>query len=314
MDVSHDRRLPPDDARGGVRVRPAESLLLDRARDFLAAGPADVKSLVERVCQMPGAPGPVAEHLAHTLLGPHPEFARDACGRWCLSATLPDALARVAAAADAAADELVRLPYVVVDVETTGGRPDSGDRVTEIAMVLVADGEVREVFETLVNPMRPIPPWITQLTNINWAMVKDAPRFSDVCGEITDRLRGRVFVAHNAPFDWRFVTAEVERSTGERLDGRRLCTVRLARKLLPQLPRRSLDYVARHYGVDIAARHRAAGDAVATAQVLLGLLRDAADRGATRWAELELLLAPSGATKRRRRPSALPRPAFGEGA
>ena len=64
--------------------------------------------------------------------------------------------------------------------------------------------------------MRPIPPWITQLTNINWAMVKDAPRFSDVCGDVTDRLRGRVFVAHNAPFDWRFVSAEVERSTGER--------------------------------------------------------------------------------------------------
>lgn len=303
-----------DDPRRGVRVRPADSLLLDRARDFLAAGPCEATTLIERVCQLPGAPAPVADHLARTLLGPHPEFARDATGRWCLAATLPDAVARIAAAVDAADDDLARLPYVVVDVETTGGRPDSGDRVTEIAMVLVADGAVQEVYETLVNPMRPIPPWITQLTNINWAMVKDAPRFADVCAAVTDRLRGRVFVAHNAPFDWRFVTAEVARSTGEQLDGRRLCTVRLARKLLPQLPRRSLDYVARHYGVDIAARHRAAGDAVATAEVLLRLLRDAADRGATRWAELEHLLAPAGPVKRRRRPSALPRPAFGEGA
>ena len=297
-----------------MRVRPPDSLLLDRARDFLAGGPSDSASLVERVFQLPGAPGPVADHLARTLLGTDPTFARDERGRWCLATSRPDALARVSAAVDSADEPLAHLPYVVVDVETTGGRPESGDRVTEIAIVLVEGGQVREVYETLVNPLRPIPPWITQLTNINWAMVKDAPRFSDVCAHVTERLRGRVFVAHNAPFDWRFVTAEVERSTGERLDGRRLCTVRLARKLLPQLPRRSLDYVARHYGVDISARHRAAGDAVATAEVLLRLLRDAADHGATRWAELERLLAPSGPAKRRRRPSALPRPAFGEGA
>ena len=206
-----------------------------------------------------------------------------------------------------AADLLASLSYVVVDVETTGARPWSGDRVTEIAAVVVRNGEISEVFETLVNPQRPIPPMITALTNISWAMVKDAPLFRDVCDRVLAVMSGNVFVAHNAAFDWRFVTAEVSRANGQQLAGRQLCTVRLARKLLPHLRSRSLDHVAAYYGVDIAARHRAAGDAVATAHVLLGLLRDARDRGCESWPALEALIAKRKARGRRTRPSALPR-------
>jgi DNA polymerase-3 subunit epsilon len=125
-------------------------------------------------------------------------------------------------------------------------------------------------------------------------------------------LDGSVFVAHNAGFDWRFVSAEVARATGRELTGRRLCTVRLARRLLPQLRRRSLDWVARHYAVEIEAgkRHRAAGDAVATAHCLLRLLDDARDHGCERWSELERFLSAGNAVKRRRkrRPPALPQP------
>jgi DNA polymerase III subunit epsilon len=207
----------------------------------------------------------------------------------------------------APADMLASLSYVVVDVETTGARAWAGDRITEIAAVVVRDGEVREVFETLVNPQRPIPPFITALTNISWAMVKDAPVFADVCDRLLDVMQGHVFVAHNAAFDWRFVTAEVTRANGRRLSGRQLCTVRLARKLLPQLRSRSLDHVAHHYGVTIGARHRAAGDAIATAHVLLRLLRDARDRGCESWPALEELVAKRKARKRRGRPSAMPR-------
>jgi len=206
-------------------------------------------------------------------------------------------------------DVLSTLSYVVVDVETTGGRPYAGDRVTEIAAVTVPDGRIHEVYETLINPQRSIPPMITAITNITWEMVRDQPTFGDVCPNVLTALRGHVFVAHNATFDWKFVTSEVRRATGEELDGRRLCTVRLARRLLPQLPRRSLDWVARHYGVAIApeARHRAAGDAIATAHVLLGLLRDAADRGLTTWRQLdEFLSAPR--PRRGRRRSAMPGP------
>lgn len=202
------------------------------------------------------------------------------------------------------------MSWVVVDVETTGTRAWQGDRVTEIAAVVVRDGEIAEVFETLVNPQRPIPPWITRLTRITWDMVKDAPAFGAVCDPLLRTLEGNVFVAHNARFDWSFVSMEVQRATGRVLDGRQLCTVRLARKLLPQLRSRSLDFVARYYGVEIEPhlRHRAAGDAIATAQVLLRLLRDARDRGVERWSDLDLLLAPAPAKKRTRRPSAMPQP------
>jgi DNA polymerase-3 subunit epsilon len=195
----------------------------------------------------------------------------------------------------------------VVDVETTGGRPNAGDRITEVAAVVVRGGEVAEVFETLVNPQRPIPPMITALTNITWDMVKDAPVFRDVAERLSRVMRGHVFVAHNASFDWRFVAAEYARASGERLDGRRLCTVKLARKLLPQLPRRSLDHVTRYYGVTIDARHRAAGDAIATAKVLLRLLADAQSRGLETWESLDAFLGAAAPRGRRRR-SRLPRP------
>jgi DNA polymerase-3 subunit epsilon len=194
-----------------------------------------------------------------------------------------------------------------VDVETTGGRPLHGDRITEIAAVVVERGEVTRVYETLVNPERSIPPMITALTNISWSMVKNAPRFRDIVDDVTDMLRGHVFVAHNAAFDWRFVTSEVTRATGGQLDGRRLCTVRLARRVLPQLSRRSLDHVARHYNVEITGRHRAGGDARATARVLLRLLADARDRGCATWPELEVFLRTPVRGRRRRR-SAMPGP------
>jgi DNA polymerase III subunit epsilon len=178
--------------------------------------------------------------------------------------------------------------------------------VTEIAIVQVAGGEVLECYETLVNPDRAIPPAIIALTRITQEMVRDAPRFPEVASEVVGRLRERVFVAHNASFDWRFVSHEVQRAAGLSLSGEQLCTVRLARLLLPQLPRRSLDAVTHYFGVDIGARHRAAGDALATAHVLLRLLRLAEDRGATTWRELAALLQ-RGSSRSKRRRSAMPR-------
>ena len=321
---------------GGIVARPAEMRLTERAADYLAAGPADVVALIGHVCQLPNPPRFVAEHMAAALFAERTEFARDESGNWRLAARpvpalraavpLIDPLATpreraraVIPSADfatvrndgivpvAPADMLASLSWVVVDVETTGGRPWSGDRITEIAAVIVRDGEVRDVFETLVNPQRPIPPLITALTNISWAMVKDAPVFRDVCDRLLGFMQGHVFVAHNAGFDWRFVTAEVNRACGHRLSGRQLCTVRLARKLLPHLRSRSLDHVAHHYGVTIGARHRAGGDAIATAHVLLRLLRDARDRGCESWPALEELVARRKKRARRGRPSAMPR-------
>jgi DNA polymerase-3 subunit epsilon len=284
----------------GLMSRPTDPLLVSRARDCLAAGPATAQQLIAAVCHLTGVPASIAEHMTATLLAETPTIRRDESGLWRLHAP---------AVADARASaRLDLLSYVVVDVETTGGRPLHGDRITEIAAVVVRRGEIVDVFETLVNPRRPIPPLVTRLTNISWSMVKDAPPFEALCDKVLDALGGHVFVAHNARFDWAFVNVELERATGRTLDGPRLCTVKLARKLLPQLRRRSLDYVAMHYGVEIQSRHRAAGDAVATARVLVRLLGEARERGCETWADLELLLATTPRRRRPRRRPARPQP------
>ncbi|MFI5257164.1 MAG: PolC-type DNA polymerase III [Gemmatimonadales bacterium] len=283
-----------------VTTRASQSVLTERAADYLRAGPADSRSLIGRVCQLSFLPDEVAEHMAVTLLRDHPRFVRTADGGWGLSEMAAPAWQIEPPSAEPL---LASLSFAVVDVETTGGRPDHGDRITEIAVVLVRDGEVETVFDTLVNPERSIPPFITRLTNISWEMVRDKSPFRDVCGDLLRALDGNIFVAHNASFDWRFVSAEVARSTGRELTGRRLCTVRLARRLLPHLRSRSLDWVARHYGVEIpeGMRHRAAGDALATARCLLRLLDDARDHGCERWSELERFLRTRSRTVNRER-------------
>jgi DNA polymerase III subunit epsilon len=265
--------------------------------------------------------------MAMALLAPWDEFTHDDRGWWRLvgdaAVALTDQTGLPAAPVDVAAppatslvsrrpptaarrglpdDRLADLSYVVVDVETTGGRSQGSDRITEIAAVVIEGGEISRVYETLVNPQRPIPPMITAITNITWDMVKRAPTFRDIVADVADALRGHVFVAHNAGFDWRFVTTEIARATGERMDGRRLCTVKMARRLVPQLSRRSLDHLSRFYGVENTARHRAGGDAVATAKVFLRLLREARDRGCHTWQALDdLLRMPSQGRRRRRR-------------
>jgi DNA polymerase-3 subunit epsilon len=295
----------------GVTLRPAETFLTSRARDFLAGGPADVVPLIEHICQIPGAPRLVAEHMAQALLGERTEFVRGVDGRWRLAErALTPYSPIVSLQRDMLAShpDLLSLDYAVVDVETTGTRSWAGDRITEIAVVSIRGGVVTGTFETLVNPERSIPPFVTRLTNISWNMVKDAPRFRDVCDDVVRAMDGAIFVAHNAQFDWRFVSTEIERATGRQLDGRRLCTVRLARKLLPQLRSRRLDYLAMHYGVTITARHRAGGDAVATAKILLRLLRDARSLECHCWPDLEALIGRILVRSRRRRRIAMPHP------
>ena len=285
----------------GLTLAPPDTLLADRAADFLAAGPADAQTLVSYVCSLPGAPRAVAEHMATAMFAGHTRFVRAADGRWHLATA---ANRRTVAAASQA---LSAASFVVVDVETTGTRATFGDRITEIAVVRVKGDSVTTVFETLVNPDRPIPAQITRLTNITWDMVRGAPRFRDVCDQLLGVLEGQVFVAHNAGFDWRFVSMEVERATGRTLQGRRLCTVRLARNLLPTLRRRSLDQITRYYDIEITARHRAGGDAVATAKVLVRLLREATSRGCTSVDDLHRLAAEATSPRRRRRrPTAMP--------
>ena len=295
---------------GAVELRTPDTALVARARAFLAAGPSDAQSLISYVCQLPGAPRVVAEHMADALFEQRDGFRRDRDGRWILADA---ARAETTTRATSPTSRLRDLAYVVVDVETTGGSALAGDRITEVAAVQVRGGEIVDVFETLVNPERSIPRFVTALTRITWDMVKTAPRFADVAPRLTHTLDGNLFVAHNATFDWRFICAELERANGGRLRGERLCTVRLARAFLPQIRRRSLDSLAHYFGVEIAARHRAGGDAVATARILIRLLREAESQGC---ATLDDLIAATNqrrtSPRRRRRRGGMPRPADGD--
>ena len=315
----------------GVYSEPEDTLLTSRALDYLSAGPADVVDLIGHICSLPRAPRIVAEHMAYAMFAGRREFVRMSDGRWMLTRFEAESsgaelagiqkfidpkparqrsgvLSRVRSTLASSSENLRDLSYVVVDTETTGGRAWSTDRITEIAAVVVHKGEIVELFETLVNPQRSIPYFVSQLTNITWDMVKDAPTFDRVVPEVMRVLEGNVFVAHNATFDWRFVSSELTRATGRQLRGRKLCTVKMARKVLPQLPRRSLDYVARYYGVEIHGRHRAAGDALATAKCLIRMLSDLSDRGCATWGDLETLLRAPAGRRKKRRPSGLPTP------
>ena len=118
-----------------------------------------------------------------------------------------------------------------------------------------------------------------------------AAAFDAVADEVLGALAGRVFVAHNVRFDWGFVDAELRRNRGLALDGPRLCTVRLSRRLVRGLTSHSLDQVTAHFNLDNGARHRAAGDALVTAEILRRLLAIAADQGARTLDELQQLPA-----------------------
>jgi DNA polymerase-3 subunit epsilon len=169
-------------------------------------------------------------------------------------------------------DRLIgKAPFVVVDVETTGMSPVD-DRITEVAMMRVQDGALTDEFSTLVNPLVTIPAFITSMTGIDNVMVQDAPTAREIVPFMAEFLHNAVFVAHNAPFDWGFLTHTAQRERGVHLSNPQLCTVRLANRILPQLPSKSLGPLAEFLNVKIPDRHRASGDAYATALILVKFL------------------------------------------
>ncbi|AOY00375.1 exonuclease domain-containing protein [Jeongeupia sp. USM3] len=150
-------------------------------------------------------------------------------------------------------------PLVFVDLETTGATPAS-DRITEIGIVQVDDDGVRS-WSSLVNPQQPIPPFIQRLTGIDDAMVAGAPTFAELADTVLPQLQGRVFVAHNARFDYGFLKHEFGR-LGLRFSAPVLCTVKLSRKLYPNEFKHSLDAIVARHGLTVdGERHRALSDA-----------------------------------------------------
>jgi DNA polymerase III subunit epsilon len=255
------------------------STLADRALALLAGGPADAMVLARDVMGLAAAPPAVAARLAVALLGADPRVRQLGDGRWAL------------AGGGQASPLLADCAFAVVDVETTGTRASGEDRVTEIAVVVVHGDRTELALDSLINPGRPISPQVTALTGITDEMVAGAPSFDMLADAVLGVLAGRVFVAHNAPFDWAFVGAELRRNRALALDGPRLCTVRLSRRLVHGLPSHALDHVSAHFNLDNGARHRAAGDALVTAEILRRLLGLAAEQGARTFDDVQQLLA-----------------------
>lgn len=250
--------------------------LSERALGYLREGPRPPLDIVRDVIGLQRANLAVAERLVTALLGADPRFAFDIEGRWSL---VPEPAWRGV--------PLEQVRFAVVDVETTGMRARSGDRVTEIAVVHAQGGKVELAFESLVNPGRPIPGFIASLTGISNDTVADAPRFEDIADQVVAALAGRVFVAHNARFDWAFVQAEIERSQSFEIRMPKLCTVRMTRRLVPELERRSLDSVMFYFGLETDRRHRAGGDAIVTARALQKLIERARSSGIVTWEDLD---------------------------
>ncbi|MBT9134963.1 MAG: putative ATP-dependent helicase DinG [Firmicutes bacterium] len=160
--------------------------------------------------------------------------------------------------------------FSVVDVETTGLSAER-DRVTEVAIVHVQADKIFRTYATLVNPGRPIPPFIQQMTGITDAMVAGAPTFAEVAQIISANLAGTVFVAHNVRFDHGFLKAEFARANHAFPPLTLVDTVALARQGLRGLPNYRLETLCEHLGL-VAGRHRALGDATVAAHLLIKLL------------------------------------------
>lgn len=162
--------------------------------------------------------------------------------------------------------------YAIVDIETTGGHA-SANGITDIA-ILIHDGtSVVERFQSLVNPGVSIPYFIQSLTGINDEMVRGAPSFSEIAGEVFRMISSSIFVAHNVNFDYSFLKHHLAAS-GYELNCKKLCTIRLGRRIFPGLPSYSLGKLCHSLNIPNKDRHRAAGDAEATAVLFSMLLKN----------------------------------------
>ena len=172
-------------------------------------------------------------------------------------------------------DECRRLgetDYVVFDVETTGPKTPPC-RIIELGAYRVRCGHIVGEFQTLLNPQMKIPPFIIGLTGISDEMVSHAPDFAEVAPEWLRFADNAVLVAHNAQFDVRFINHELSLVfPGRRMANPHLCTVSLGRRIVPEIANHRLHTLAEHFAVTISNRHRAGGDARATAEVFIMML------------------------------------------
>ncbi len=191
-------------------------------------------------------------------------------------------------------------PFVVFDLETTGLKGNDAG-ITEIGAIRLQGSQEVGRFEQLVNPGVPIPPYVAKLTGITDAMVSVAPPIEDVLDSFITFARGAVLVAHNAAFDVAMLESESRRLSGRPVGLPSLCTIKLAKQLLPELSKTSLDALAEHFAVEVPLRHRALADAELTAMVLQRLIAALASRDADAQLDVQALLAAQDDSGQRRR-------------
>lgn len=167
------------------------------------------------------------------------------------------------------------MEYAVIDIETTGGNPKT-EKIIEIAIYIHNEKEVIDKFVSFVNPERNVPFFITKLTGINNEMLAGAPKFYEIAKKIVEITENRIFVAHNASFDYAFVKNEFKQ-LGFDYNRDKLCTVQLSRKYIPGHNSYSLGKICKDLGITIDGRHRAAGDAFATCKLFDIILENAGE-------------------------------------
>lgn len=231
--------------------------------------PLDFLDAAQRILALQGAPPELCRQVMDTLVSEDRRFC------WSSPTSIGLIDWRLAD------PDLAEVTFVAIDLETTGTRPGDG-RITEIGAVRIEG--LREVrhFETLVNPLRPIPPIVTEITGITQRMVLDAPRIEEVIPHFLDFLQGAVIVGHNAAFDLSFLNYELARLKSKRLGDGAIDTINLARRLAPGLPNYRLATVAEALGAPTLTYHRALPDAQATAHVFLTLVGRLQEQGVTR--------------------------------
>jgi DNA polymerase-3 subunit epsilon len=255
----------------------ARPVMREKVHRYLMQRPsgATAGELLDLIFTRPGADAELGPRFLRSLLGEDERFAwSESSGRW------------IATAHAALAQPLDAATWVVVDLETTGGAPGNGHGIIEIGALKLTGGKVIDRFAELVHPGRRLPPFITGLTGITDAMLADRPRIDAVLPRFVDFARDAVLVAHNAAFDLGFLNAARLASDGQVFDQPHACTLRLARRLLPQVRRKGLDALAGHFGIPLVDRHRAMGDARITVEVLFQLFELLRRRGVQRVAEV----------------------------
>jgi DNA polymerase III epsilon subunit family exonuclease len=246
----------------------SESLLIRETIQYLkaAGGRASAVRIVDRVMKIRKVDPGLAVSLISDLIDRDPRLALNG-----------DAVEFLGD--DPRQFSLHETDFVVLDLETTGAKAPPS-RVIEIGAYRVRDGEIQDQFHSLVNPQMPIPRFVAMLTGISDEMVGKAPKFSEVADDLMRFIGMSVIVAHNSQFDMGFLNYEIAKIYGEyRLSNPSLCTVQLARGVITGIDNHKLKTVADYYSVELINHHRAAEDALATAHILIRLLKELKEIG-----------------------------------